>query len=234
MTRLPQQGAAAATVGGAVGVAVPFWRRCSQAPALAVGASGAAERPIGWAAARSTSMLDLDDDGWRDLRHAYGSAADIPALLRQLPDAPVKSADSKREPWFSLWSALCHQSDVYPASFAAVPHIIAAAERRQPADRAEYLFLVGTIESMRHKASSPPLPTELEPAYLEALHAGVPLALEALQVEADRSWFQGLLAALAAFRGFPELGAAVSDLEREVECASCEATFVAPGYEHFT
>jgi hypothetical protein len=179
-------------------------------------------------------MLDLDSGAWRELRHAYGSAADIPALLRQLPDASVKSADNKREPWFTLWSALCHQSDVYPASFAAVPHIIAAAEHRQPADRAEYLFLAGTIESMRHKTSSPPLPTELEPAYLKAVHAAVPLALEALQVEADRSWFRGLLAALAAFRGFPELGAAVSDLEREVDCPSCEATFVAPGYEYFT
>jgi len=178
-------------------------------------------------------MLDLDSDSWRDLRHAYGSAEDIPALLRRLPDAPVKSADSKREPWFTLWSALCHQSDVYPASFAAVPHIIAAAQRREPADRAEYLFLAGSIESMRHKPSSPPITTELKSAYIEALQAAARLALEALQVEADRSWFQGLLAALAAFRGFPELGAAISDLDRELDCPSCEATFVAPGYEYF-
>ena len=179
-------------------------------------------------------MLDLDSDRWRDLSHAYGAATDIPALLRQLPTAPVKSEDSKREPWFSLWSALCHQSDVYPASFAAVPHIIAASQRRQPTDRAEYLFLAATIESMRHKASSPSLPTELESTYLEALQTAVVLTLEALQVEPDRSWFQGLLAALAAFRGFPELGAAISDLERELDCPSCEATFIAPGYGYFS
>ena len=29
-------------------------------------------------------LLDLDDGGWAQLEHAYGSAADIPALLRQL------------------------------------------------------------------------------------------------------------------------------------------------------
>lgn len=178
-------------------------------------------------------MLDLDSDRWRELRHAYGSAADIPALLRQLPGAPVRSSDSEGEPWFTLWSALCHQSDIYPASFAAVPHIVAAAHHREPADRIEYLFLAGTIESMRHKASSPSLPAELEPAYAAALQAAVPLTLEALRVEPDRSWFQGLLAALSAFRGFPELGAAISDLGRELDCPSCEATFVVPGYEHF-
>jgi len=177
-------------------------------------------------------MLDLDSDAWHKLRHAYGSAADIPALLRQLSDAPVKSRDS--EPWFSLWSALCHQSDVYPASFAAVPHIVAAAQRRLPADRAEYLCLAGMIESMRHKAASPVVPTRLETAYLEALRVAVPLTLEALQIEADQSWFRGLIAALAAFRGLPELGAAISELEREIDCPYCDATFVAPGYSYFT
>ena len=178
-------------------------------------------------------MLDLDSDRWRELRHAYGSAADIPALLRQLPEAPVQSSDTEQEPWFTLWSALCHQSDVYSASFAAVPHIIAAAQLRPPGKRAEYLFLAGTIESMRHKASSPSLAAEYESDYRQALQAAVPLTLEGLQAESDRSWFQGLLAALAAFRRFPELGAAISDLERELDCPSCEATFIAPGYDHF-
>src|SRR5262245_28104457 len=130
-------------------------------------------------------MLDLESDRWCDLRHAYGPAADIPALLRQRPDAPVKLPDSRREPWFTLWSALCHQSDVYPASFAAVPHIIAAAQHRQPNDRAEYLCLAGTIESMRHKSASPSLPAALEPDYHEALQAAVPLTLEPLRLQPD-------------------------------------------------
>src|SRR5262245_45259505 len=178
-------------------------------------------------------MLDLDSDRWRQLRHAYGSAEDIPGLLRQLPTAPLKSAESQAEPWFTLWSSLCHQSDVYPASFAAVPHVIAAAGNRQPADRTEYLCLAGRIEAMRHKPSSPAVPSDLELAYTRALRAAVPLTFAALQVESDRSWFQGLLGALAAFCGFPELGAAVADLERERDCPSCGVTFVAPGYDYF-
>jgi len=178
-------------------------------------------------------MLDLDSDGWRDLNHAYGSATDIPPLLRQLHSTPVKSADAKREPWFTLWSALCHQSDVYPASYAAVPHIVAAAAARLPEHRAEFLLLACTIESMRHKPSSPAVPRELELSYKQALESAIPLALEALRVEPDELWFQALLGSLATLRGFPQLGAAVTDLEREIGCPSCETTFVAAGYDYF-
>jgi hypothetical protein len=178
-------------------------------------------------------MIDLDSDRWRDLHHAYGTAADIPPLLRQLPSAPVKSAEAEAEPWFTLWSALCHQSDVYPASYAAVPHIVSAATARAPEHRAEYLVLVASIESMRHKPSSPAMLPELELSYNRALESAIPLALEALRVEPDESWLRGLLGALAAFRGFPELGAAIADLERQIDCPFCERTFVAPGYDYF-
>lgn len=36
-------------------------------------------------------MLDLDDPYWQKLSHAYGSAADIPELLRQLARETTKS-----------------------------------------------------------------------------------------------------------------------------------------------
>ena len=62
-------------------------------------------------------LLDLDDGGWAQLEHAYGSAADIPALLRQLRSFPP-GRDYQSEPYFSLWSALCHQGEVYTASYA--------------------------------------------------------------------------------------------------------------------
>jgi hypothetical protein len=68
--------------------------------------------------------LPLDSPRWSELDHAYGKAAGIPALLRHLESFPPSSPDD--EPWFSLWSALAHQGDVYPASFAAVPHVVRA------------------------------------------------------------------------------------------------------------
>jgi len=72
-----------------------------------------------------TALLDLDDRRWAELTHAYGSAADIPPLLRHLREFPP-ATDYRAEPYFSLWTALCHQGPVYPASYAAVPHLVAA------------------------------------------------------------------------------------------------------------
>lgn len=62
-------------------------------------------------------MLSLDSPRWGELEHAYGSAVDVPALLGALRDFP--KSEGQREPWFSIWSALAHQGDVYSASFAA-------------------------------------------------------------------------------------------------------------------
>ena len=63
-------------------------------------------------------MLSLDSPGWSKLRHAYGVASDTPKLLRQLERLPA--SDNEKESWFSNWSSLAHQGDVYSASFAAV------------------------------------------------------------------------------------------------------------------
>ena len=60
---------------------------------------------------------------WQQLQHAYGAAGDIPALLQRTETFPAET-DWQTEPWFSLWSALYHQGDIYPASIAAVPQIV--------------------------------------------------------------------------------------------------------------
>ena len=75
-------------------------------------------------ASLSTTCLPLDSPRWAELDHAYGKAHDTPALLAQLEAFP--SSLDNAEPWYSLWSSLAHQGDVYPASFAAVPHVVRA------------------------------------------------------------------------------------------------------------
>lgn len=72
-------------------------------------------------------MIELLSSQWSELSHAYGAASDIPKLLTQLEDYP-EATDYRAEPYFSLWSALWHQGDVYTASFAAVPHILKACK----------------------------------------------------------------------------------------------------------
>ena len=98
-------------------------------------------------------MLELDSPRWAKLRHAYGGASDIPAMLLLLeavthapPTLSQKNRDAGSEPWFSLWSALCHQGDVYTASYAALPHIVRIGRGAQQ-DHWQFFLLAGGIQN---------------------------------------------------------------------------------------
>ena len=114
---------------------------------------------------------------WTKLQHAYGSAGDIPALLARARTtrAPTKHTD---EPWFTLWSALYHQDDIYSASYAAVPDLVAMASECGAGIAAESLFLAASIELRRHESGAPTLPAELRAVYDQALARARPLATE--------------------------------------------------------
>jgi hypothetical protein len=158
-------------------------------------------------------LLCLDDPRWSELQHAYGSAADIPALLEQLADLP--SAENDREPWFSIWSALAHQGDVYSASFAAVPHVIEALATDPSRADVCYFQFPAWIEVCRAKKGVS-IPDDIAPAYLESL-SRLP-ALVALA--ASRQWDEGFLccalSAVAAAKGQPAVAEAVLELSPEV------------------
>jgi hypothetical protein len=93
--------------------------------------------------------LCLDSERW-GLTHAYGSAKGIPALLRWLDSVPpLQRRSDCPEPWWSLWGALCHQSTVYTARYAATPDIAQAGTRAPLAERWQHVHLVGYIEVCR-------------------------------------------------------------------------------------
>src|SRR5688572_15692499 len=99
-------------------------------------------------------MLELNSERWKELSHAYGSAEDIPALIEELKTS-IPTDDYEDEPWFSIWSSLCHQSDVYTASFAAVPHIVEIAASKTENERWKHICFVSTVESYRHRKKAP-------------------------------------------------------------------------------
>ena len=139
---------------------------------------------------------------WTSLSHAYGAAGDIPALLKAAESATApKLKRFDQEPWFSLWSALCHQGDVYPASYAAVPELVRIAESRVGSARAECLLLAGCIEVERHAAKAPVMPTALAEAYQEALVAGAAIATATLRSGGEGMDRRKVELALAAFSG---------------------------------
>ncbi|MFI0203779.1 MULTISPECIES: hypothetical protein [Streptomyces] len=84
-------------------------------------------------------LLDsLDARPWSSLSHAYGSAEDIPDLLRALTGADVDAADKALS---ELYESGLHQGTVYAASAETVPFLagIAAAGHRT----ADVLALLG-------------------------------------------------------------------------------------------
>lgn len=90
-------------------------------------------------------MLEgLDDIPWKRLTHAYGSAEDIPDLLRSLPTAPAKMA-GEDAPLRQLFSNIWHQGTVYESTAYAVPFLIELAACPQVPDRLGVIELLAAI-----------------------------------------------------------------------------------------
>jgi hypothetical protein len=158
-------------------------------------------------------LLSLDDPRWSDLQHAYGDAEDIPVLLKQLADIP--SSRGNEEPWFSIWSALAHQGDVYSASFAAVPHIVNALASAPLTADFSYFQFPAWVEICRVKNNTS-VPSDLAPAYFESL-SQLPVLVAAAS---SRSWDEDFLccalSAIAAAKGQPLVAEAALELSPEV------------------
>jgi len=133
----------------------------------------------------------MEAPSWTELTHAYGPADNIPALLAAARSgAPPTSAND--EPWFSLWSALSHQGDVYTASYRAIPDLIDIAESRGGQIALECLHLVAAIELDRQRPGAPAIPPGLVAAYNAALRRGLKVVQGELPKTEDASWVRKL------------------------------------------
>jgi hypothetical protein len=181
-------------------------------------------------------MLELHSERWKELSHAYGSAEDIPALIEQLktalPSEDYQSEDYQDEPWFSIWSALCHQTDVYTASYAALPHIVEIAAAKREEERLKHITFISSVEAFRHRKKAQMIPPDLEQAYFSALKQTESLILECLKLNwGEEEQYAILLGAFAVMRRQPHLGNAISELPEKARCPQCD-TYVLPfGYD---
>jgi hypothetical protein len=160
-------------------------------------------------------MIPLDSPAWDQLRHAYGPASNIPDLLRQLTanPQPVKVDDG---PWESLWSALCHQGDVYTASYAAVPHIVQIAFNAKGQTDFSFFLLPACVEIARKRKRGPDIPQELECDYFAALHKLIECAARHAASHWDISMLLSVLAAIAAAKGQPGIAGLLTELPSNV------------------
>jgi len=159
-------------------------------------------------------LLSLESPRWSELQHAYGQASDTPALLKQLAEVPDSSGD--KEPWFSLWSSLAHQGDVYSASFAAVPHVVQALTSSPLKADFTYFQFPAWVEICRQK-NGVSIPEDIASSYFESL-SRLP-ALVAVAAASVREWdatfLSCALSAIAASKGQVAIAEVLQDLSPE-------------------
>jgi hypothetical protein len=84
---------------------------------------------------------------WKSLRHAYGSAEDLPDILAELEAYPT-SFD-----WSELFDRVLHQYSTFSASVHVLPYIARAIPKLEPSARGMPLALAGGIVSGSSKAA---------------------------------------------------------------------------------
>ncbi|MFF4274383.1 HEAT repeat domain-containing protein [Streptomyces sp. NPDC001536] len=84
----------------------------------------------------------IDEVDWASMRHAYGSAEDVPGLLRGLASADAAEREIALD---GMYGAVHHQGDVYDSTLACVPFLFALAERAQVPERSEIVELLVSI-----------------------------------------------------------------------------------------
>ncbi|WP_416955727.1 HEAT repeat domain-containing protein [Streptomyces sp. Agncl-13] len=84
----------------------------------------------------------IDEVDWASLRHADGSAEDVPGLLRGLASTdPTERAGALD----GMYGAVHHQGIVYDATLACVPFLLALAACEEAADRGGLVELLVSI-----------------------------------------------------------------------------------------
>ena len=157
-------------------------------------------------------MLAINDPRWATLRHAYGHAADIPALLSRAGE-DARPGHQAGTTWFNLWSALCHQGDAYTASYAAVPHLVRMASVCLERQQYDPLFLTACIELARLEDRGPLIPTDLAPSYRASIEEARSIAEAHLGSGWDPDSEVALRASAAALAGNASAARAMLDAE---------------------
>ncbi|MFF0521356.1 HEAT repeat domain-containing protein [Actinomadura nitritigenes] len=91
---------------------------------------------------KSDPLAGLDAVEWTRLRHAYGTAGNVPGLLRALMSPDENKRENARS---ALHDNVCHQGRRYEAAAPTVPFLLAIAADRSMPDRAELLQLVSEL-----------------------------------------------------------------------------------------
>jgi hypothetical protein len=127
-------------------------------------------------------LQGLDEVPWADLEHAYGSAADVPNLLRKLLDPDPKTRAATLH---TLYGNVFHQGTRYPATPYVVPFLIEMCATPTVPGRGDLLNYWGSLITGYFSVQERPLwgdgerihwydkvqDADKDDPYAEALHA---------------------------------------------------------------
>jgi hypothetical protein len=92
-------------------------------------------------------LVGLDDIAWDELEHAYGSAEDVPAMIRAAASEDDETAgDGVGE----LYDSVVHQGSTYTATPAVLPFLLEIVANPDAHHRAELAGLLGTAAEGDH------------------------------------------------------------------------------------
>lgn len=144
-------------------------------------------------------MISSQTYDWHLLRHAYGDASDVPVLLRKIAGFPAEP-DWQSEPWFSLWSALYHQGDIYSASIAAIPLIVSALSQ-DPRKATLSFYLLPASIALADNARPVDLPIAIREDFKEAVAVLGGIAAAMLSSAVDEHMIEAMKAAVLVSQG---------------------------------
>lgn len=84
----------------------------------------------------------IDEVDWASMRHAYGSAEDVPLLLEGLASGDAAERETALD---GMYGAVHHQGNVYDSTLACVPFLFALADREEVPERAGIVDLLVSI-----------------------------------------------------------------------------------------
>lgn len=103
----------------------------------------------------------LDDVAWADLTHAYGSAVNVPDLIRGLASPDEEAA---RDALDELRGSILHQGGIESSTAPAVPFLVALAQQPAIHHRGNILWLVADMADLRDPADAAPVVVAVDKA----------------------------------------------------------------------
>ncbi|WP_345647219.1 HEAT repeat domain-containing protein [Streptomyces siamensis] len=84
----------------------------------------------------------IDEVGWASMEHAYGSAEDVPGLLRGLASTNPEERERALD---GMYGAVHHQGDVYDSTLACIPFLFELVDHAEVPDRGGIVELLVSI-----------------------------------------------------------------------------------------